>query len=36
MREIEENKTYRHFKGNVYKVLFYGTIIVVCTLREDR
>ena len=24
MREIEENKTYRHFKGNVYKVLFIG------------
>ena len=24
MREIIENKTYRHFKGNVYKVLFIG------------
>lgn len=24
MREIDENKTYRHFKGNVYKVLFIG------------
>ena len=23
MREIEENKTYRHFKGNVYKVVIY-------------
>ena len=24
MREIKENKTYRHFKGNVYKVLYIG------------
>ncbi|MBE6155202.1 MAG: DUF1653 domain-containing protein [Firmicutes bacterium] len=24
MREIFENKTYRHFKGNVYKVLHIG------------
>ena len=24
MREIYENKTYRHFKGNVYKVLYIG------------
>lgn len=24
MREIKENTTYRHFKGNVYKVLFIG------------
>lgn len=24
MREIEINKTYRHFKGNVYKVLYIG------------
>jgi len=22
MREIKENKTYRHFKGNYYRVLF--------------
>lgn len=24
MREIHENKTYKHFKGNVYKVLYIG------------
>ena len=24
MREIKENKTYKHFKGNVYKVLYIG------------
>lgn len=24
MREIKENKTYRHFKGNIYKVLYIG------------
>lgn len=24
MREIQTNKTYRHFKGNVYRVLFIG------------
>ena len=24
MRDIELNKTYKHFKGNVYKVLFIG------------
>ncbi len=24
MREIFVNKTYRHFKGNVYKVLYIG------------
>lgn len=24
MREIKTNKTYRHFKGNVYKVLYIG------------
>ncbi len=24
MREINQGKTYRHFKGNVYKVLFIG------------
>ena len=24
MREIKENTTYRHFKGNVYRVLFIG------------
>ena len=24
MREIQTGKTYRHFKGNVYKVLFIG------------
>lgn len=24
MREIKVNKTYRHFKGNVYKVLYIG------------
>ena len=24
MREIKTNKTYKHFKGNVYKVLYIG------------
>lgn len=24
MREINPNKTYKHFKGNVYKVLYIG------------
>lgn len=24
MREIKENTTYRHFKGNVYRVLYIG------------
>lgn len=24
MREIKENATYKHFKGNVYKVLYIG------------
>lgn len=24
MREIKANKTYKHFKGNVYKVLYIG------------
>lgn len=24
MREIQTNKTYKHFKGNVYKVLYIG------------
>ena len=24
MREIHPNKTYKHFKGNVYKVLYIG------------